>query len=966
MALRKRPRTFRIVSGVLALLLLAAGVGGVAWRLREAREGPEGESLTAFAREHRFSRTLPLAVMREKLERGGEASREIIAGPAQEDYANRAFPNSYIDYAQARGALAAYQSVDRRTLQAAASATLDARDARTRGVSWKEIGPFTPVVPAEVTYTGRATTDSGRVTALALAPGCAEQSCTLLVGAAGGGVWRSDNALAAKPAWQPSSTGLASNAIGSIEFDPTDASGKTIYLGTGEPNGSSDSEAGVGLYKSTDGGNSWALVPSSVAVSKDRSIASIVIDPANPSHIYIGTAVARHGSSSVNGGRFTPPNAPQIGVYESTDGGASFTLTFSQESDVVDPGSANGNDFFRGGISKIALDPADASTVYVTVFDYGIWRRSPALDGDAAFHQVFAPIAPNGIGERVEIAVTSKDSKTRIYAGIGSDEVFDDSERLVAAATFWRIDDAGKPAADLLASQDGPGGWENLSSAESGTPGYGSFDFCGGQCSYDMPVASPPGRPDDVWIGGQMQYGEIFTTNPPSNGRAVQRSTNAGVSFTDMTNDTQSPPLGMHPDQHAIVFVPVNPDIAFVGSDGGVVRTSGTYVDRSSDCDSRGLAGADLINCKGWLAAIPERIFSLNDGLRTLQFQSVSVNQRNAGGDVMGGTQDNGTWAYSGSPTWFESVGGDGGQSGVDIDHPNTRMHTYYGPSPDVNFHGTDVNSWLWTGDPLYLSGEASSFYVPLINDPKVGDTWFIGLQHVWRTKDSGGDKATLEAHCNELTGDFTVICGDWEPIGQDLSGADFGADKGGSAPAGNYIVANERARADKGTLWAATRRGRLFISKNADGPTASVTFTRIDTAAQPQRFVSGIVVDRENPNHAWVSFSGYDAYTPTTPGHVFEVTYNPASGTASWKNLSYDLGDQPITDVARDHTTGDLYASADFGVLRLPAGGSSWNTAAPGLPPVAVYGLTTSPQSRVLYAATHGRGAWRLRLADM
>src|SRR5439155_18376307 len=141
---------------------------------------------------------------------------------------------------------------------------------------------------------------------------------------------------------------------GSIIFDPTDSKGKTLYVGTGEPNGSSDSEAGVGLYKSTDGGASWALVPGSLSVAIDRSLAAIAVDPSNPNHLFIGTAVARHGSSSVNGGLFTPPGAPVIGVYESTDGGTTLGLVFSTPSDVVDPTSPTGNDFFRGGVSKIS------------------------------------------------------------------------------------------------------------------------------------------------------------------------------------------------------------------------------------------------------------------------------------------------------------------------------------------------------------------------------------------------------------------------------------------------------------------------------------------------------------------------------------------------------------------------------------------------------------------------------------
>ncbi len=61
-----------------------------------------------------------------------------------------------------------------------------------------------------------------------------------------------------------------------------------------------------------------------------------------------------------------------------------------------------------------------------------------------------------------------------------------------------------------------------------------------------MFVVSPPGQPDEVWIGGAMNYDElpVFGGNGRSNGRAVMRSTDAGVSFTDMTNDDQDPPLG--------------------------------------------------------------------------------------------------------------------------------------------------------------------------------------------------------------------------------------------------------------------------------------------------------------------------------------------------------------------------------------------------------------------------------------
>jgi hypothetical protein len=177
-------------------------------------------------------------------------------------------------------------------------------------------------------------------------------------------------------------------------------------------------------------------------------------------------------------------------------------------------------------------------------------------------------------------------------------------------------------------------------------------------------------------------------------------------------------------------------------------------------------------------------------------------------------------------------------------------------------------------------------------------------------------------------------------------------------------VAAIERTKADTSTAWAATTTGRLFVSKNVDAePASAVTWTRIDTSSTPGRFVSSIYVDQANGNHAWISYSGYNVLTPGTSGHVFEVTYNPAAGTATFTDRSYDLGDQPITDLVRDDVTGDLYASSDFGVMVLESGTSSWVLAAPGMPNAEVAGLTIVSGDRILYAASHGLGAWRLNL---
>jgi hypothetical protein len=127
------------------------------------------------------------------------------------------------------------------------------------------------------------------------------------------------------------------------------------------------------------------------------------------------------------------------------------------------------------------------------------------------------------------------------------------------------------------------------------------------------------------------------------------------------------------------------------------------------------------------------------------------------------------------------------------------------------------------------------------------------------------------------------------------------------------------------------------------------------------------VTVDPSNANHAVVTYSGYESTTPTTPGHVFDVVFDPATGTSTWKNISYDIGDQPVNDGVVDPATGDVYVATDFGVARLAAGSETWTTAADGLPTATVSALTLTvgkrDGTRLIYAATHGRGAYRIVL---
>ncbi len=163
------------------------------------------------------------------------------------------------------------------------------------GLKWRLIGPFR----------------GGRVVAVAGVPG---DSTTFYFGAVNGGIWKTSDAGAV---WRPIFDGQPVASIGAIAVAPSDP--KTIYVGTGESDIRSDLSSGNGVYKSADGGLTWAHV----GLENTRQISRIVIDPGNPNVVYAGALGHAYGANE------------QRGVYKSSDGGTHWTK-------VLDVGSETG------------------------------------------------------------------------------------------------------------------------------------------------------------------------------------------------------------------------------------------------------------------------------------------------------------------------------------------------------------------------------------------------------------------------------------------------------------------------------------------------------------------------------------------------------------------------------------------------------------------------------------------------
>ena len=551
----------------------------------------------------------------------GEGSERITA--AEYDYENRAYPAETIDVSAATRALApAPIPTPAQGLHASRPAPLP---------RWHGLGPagVSGALTGLDPNLGGAV--SGRVTAIAVVPGCAARRCTIYLGSAGGGLWRTDDGLATHPHWRSTATRIPTSAIGSITIDPSDPT--TIYVGTGEPNGSNDSEAGVGIWRSGDAGRTWHALGRGPFL--DMAVATIAVDPVDSDILYAGTTLARHGASAIWGGRSYSPRSRTAGLFRSTDRGRTWRRILVRHHTAGTYGS----------VTRVLLSPANRHIVYAAVSGYGLQEST---DGGSHWRQVLAVADPRAAdAERLDLDISrAAPSTLYVFGGHGGGDLLRSTNARSARPRFTRITSANL----ALASSDAHG-------------------ICADQCSYDIVVRADPKRPRVVYVGGSASYDDITGTLGgvlpyESNGRIMLRSTNGGRSWSDVTLDDSS--HGLHPDMHAIAFA-ADTRIWFAANDGGIWRSDGRYVDHASDCIDRALFGPPFLRCERRLAAIPHRLFNLNAGLSTLQFQGLGLDRTHGLGTIVGGTQDNGTEVLR-SGRWANVIFGDGGPAAIGTD----------------------------------------------------------------------------------------------------------------------------------------------------------------------------------------------------------------------------------------------------------------------------------------------------------
>ncbi len=266
----------------------------------------------------------------------------------------------------------------------------------------------------------------GRIVDVAVAPATPGKrlGTVIYLGAATGGVWRSENGGVD---WSPIFDSVRTGGVGAVAVAPSDPD--VIWVGTGEPQNMRSSSYGTGVYKSTDGGATWsaAMLPTS------QHIGRIVIDPRNPDVVY----VAALGPLWAPGG--------ERGLFKTTDGGANWTNVkeISKYTGVVD----------------VALDPSDPDIVYAAAFERE--RREYG----------FLPAGPeSGLFKSTDAGQTWK-KLTDGFPSSGDIGRIGVSVCRSRPATLYAVVHAAQPKGGVYRSDDGGDSWRQVSD-NNGTAWY--------------------------------------------------------------------------------------------------------------------------------------------------------------------------------------------------------------------------------------------------------------------------------------------------------------------------------------------------------------------------------------------------------------------------------------------------------------------------------------------------------------
>ena len=665
----------------------------------------------------------------------------------------------------------------------------------------------------------------------------------------------------------------------------------TLFVGT----------ASGGVWKSINGGTTFKPVFDRESV---QSIGAVAIDPSNSKNVWVGTGESwMRNSVSVGDG-----------IYKSTDGGENWTNVGLQSSEHI---------------AKIVVNPTDGNQVLACATGHA-WNDSDAggvfktSDGGKTWTRVLPGANPStGCGM---LAASPKSSST-IYASMW------DFRR-----QGWTFRSGG-PGGGMYRSDDGGDHWTELTPGNStGLPAkpWGRIALAVApakpQVVYAMIEAKDSAlfRSDD---GGKnwkrldasqyMIWRPFYFANlivDPANENKVFKtdlqlllSVNGGTSFSNVAN--------AHGDFHDAWIDPINPNVIYVGDDGGLWN--------SQDGGTR------------WAHEM---------NLPVSQFYHVSTDNADPY-HVYGGLQDNSSWvgdsSYPNGVTnarWENMFGGDGFWMFADPADPDyIYAEAQGGEIGRVNRHSLEVRAIK----PLPGYGEPKlrfNWNTPIHMSPNEKGTIYIGAQYLFRSRDHG---QTWDRISPDLTTNNP------EKQKQEESGG-ITVDNSAAEMHTSIYSISESPRNGQ-IIWVGTDDGNLQITRDGGKTWTNVVGNVKGLAANS--WVSTVAAGRFDDGTAYVTFDRH------TYGDMTPYAYKTSDYGKTWTSLNLaENGVRGYAHVITQDTKSPnvLFVGTEFGLWISVDGGQHWaQYKGSDFPAVAVHDMVVQPQTSDLVLATHGRGIW-------